>query len=366
MDTQNQIFENTEAPKPNKKHRKRPVGLILFLLVLILALAGGAAYYLYQRRQPEEALKSYLQKIQEMDFEGMAGLLQSSDLTALDEADLRDAAYTDFFKMINEKMTYEITGNQFSIQDGPAQVTARIQYIDGSDIYKEAITEFLRQIVSSAFSGEELTQQQTRETLSSILMEKAQASEDKFTSAEIVYPMIKTTEGWKVSALDEETVKIMSANFQSVEDEVNQSLSDMESGSGSAQSEVPKADSTDRIDMETEQFSIKFADYKTGKDFGGEPCLFVYYDYTNKGDAPSSAIVDVSLQAYQNGTLCETAIPAENEEAIDHYMDEIKPGKTIRVCQVFSLQDQSDVTLSASEAFSLSGGASSSQILTLS
>ena len=97
MDTQNQILQKRQSAKPNKKHRKRPVGLILFSACSISTSA--AAYYLYQRRQPEEALKSYLQKIQEMDFEGMAGLLQSSDLTALDEADLRDAAYTDFFKI---------------------------------------------------------------------------------------------------------------------------------------------------------------------------------------------------------------------------------------------------------------------------
>ena len=36
--------------------------------------------------------------------------------------------------------------------------------------------------------------------------------------------MIKVNGQWKVTALDDETVKIMSANFKSVEDEISQTL----------------------------------------------------------------------------------------------------------------------------------------------
>ena len=68
-------------------------------------------------------------------------------------------------------MTWSITKTSFSFQNGTADVTARIRYIDGSDIYRETVTEFLRQIVSSAFSGESLTEQETQEKLAAILME---------------------------------------------------------------------------------------------------------------------------------------------------------------------------------------------------
>lgn len=42
-------------------------------------------------------------------------------------------------------MTYKITKNRFDIQNGTASVTAHITYIDGTNIYKATITEFLRQ-----------------------------------------------------------------------------------------------------------------------------------------------------------------------------------------------------------------------------
>ena len=64
--------------------------------------------------------------MKKMDFNAMESMIQSSDLTALDNADIRDAAYTDFFSEINKKMTYKITRNRFDIQSGTASVTAHM------------------------------------------------------------------------------------------------------------------------------------------------------------------------------------------------------------------------------------------------
>lgn len=347
------------------KKKKRKTGLFIFLLVLILAVAGTAAYYFMERQKPQNTVKNFLKSMQSMDFDSMGALLQSNDLTALDNADIRNAAYTSFFEGINKKMTYDIAKTQFNIQNGTANITAHIKYIDGSDIYKETITEFLRQIVSTAFSGKELTEQEIEQKLASILLEKSETVEDKFAEADIVYPVIKANGEWKIVSLDDKTVKIMSANFKNVEDEINQSLVDMEKGSSSGSAEAPTAAAGDTINMNNEKFSIHYTQHKVAKDFGGNPCLLVYYDYTNNSTAASSAMVDVSLQAFQNGESLSAAIPESNEDAIDQFMSEIQPGQTVNVCQAFSLNDKSDVTLQAGEAFSFGGGTLSSQILKL-
>ena len=365
MDTQNnEAYEQQSGNIPVKKKKGR-TGLIIFLIVLILAIAGGAAYYFIQRQKPQQALDKFLGAMQKMDLDTMESLLQSSDLSALDNADIRDDAYAEFFKSINEKMTYKVTKNSFDIQNGTAQVTAHIKYIDGSDIYKETISEFLRQIVSTAFSGEDLTEEQTQQKLAAILSDKAGATKDKFNEADIIYPMIKIGDDWKIVSLDDETVKIMSANFKSVEDEINHSLDSLEAADSTQDGETPSAEAGDKIDLSTEKFSIRYVQHKMAKDFAGNPCLLLYYDYTNNGSTASSAMVDVNIQAYQNGKVCDAAIPETNEDAIDHFMSEIKPGETVNVCQAFSLSDKSNVTLQAGEAFSFGGGETTSQILKL-
>lgn len=301
--------------------------------------------------------------MQNMDFTTMESMIQSSDLSALDNADIRNTAYTDFFSEINKKMTYKITKNRFDIQNGTASVTAHITYIDGTNIYKATITEFLRQIVSNAYAGNQLSEDETQETLASILNEQAKKVEkDEFSEADITYPLIKTNSGWKIVSLDDETVKIMSANFKSVEDEINNSLNNTDSEDSSASS-APEASADDTLNLTTDKFTIKYTKHVITKDFAGNPCIMVYYDYTNNESTASSAMVDVSLKAYQHGEACEAAIPENNDDAIDHFTAEIQPGQTVNVCQAFTLTDESDVTVQAQEAFSFDEDAVAKQIL---
>lgn len=364
-----QLNTPEEQPVPKKK-KKGKAGRILLLLVLLLAIAAGAGYYFYERSQPARELDSYLAAIQNLDFTSMESMLQSGDLSALDNADVRNATYESFFKSINAKMTWKITKTSFNFQAGTAEVTARIRYVDGSDIYRETVTEFLRQIVSSAFSGESLTEQETQDKLASILNEKAASLEDKFSETDIIYPMIKVNGQWKITALDAETVKIMSANFKSVEEEISQTLAasdssaDNATGTADPSAQAP-ASSDGTIDLTNERFSIHYTRNVVSTDFGGEPCLLVYYDYTNNGENASSAMVDVNLTAYQNGASLEAAIPASSDDAIDTFMKEIQPGETVNVCQAFSLKDMSPVTLQAADAFGLDTGITASQTLNL-
>ena len=346
-----------------KKNKKGHAGLIIFILILVLAIGGGAGFYFYQRQQPRKAVEQFLDSMQNMDFTTMESMIQSSDLSALDNADIRNTAYTDFFSEINKKMTYKITKNRFDIQNGTASVTAHITYIDGTNIYKATITEFLRQIVSNAYAGNQLSEDETQETLASILNEQAKKVEkDEFSEADITYPLIKTNSGWKIVSLDDETVKIMSANFKSVEDEIDNSLNNTDSEDSSASS-APEASADDTLNLTTDKFTIKYTKHVITKDFAGNPCIMVYYDYTNNESTASSAMVDVSLKAYQHGEACEAAIPENNDDAIDHFTAEIQPGQTVNVCQAFTLTDESDVTVQAQEAFSFDEDAVAKQIL---
>lgn len=366
MDTQNQEQQNQQPEQAlPKKKKKKHRGWMIFLLAAIIGAAGAAAYYFTERQKPAKAVENFLENMQQMDFDGMSALLQSNDLSALDNADIRTAAYTRFFQGVNQKMTFEIKKNQFNIQNRTANVTAHIKYIDGADIYKETISEFLRQVVSTAFSGKELTEEEIQTLLAGILEEKAASVEDKYAEADITYPVIEANGQWKIVSLDEETVKIMSANFKNVEDEINNTLVSMDETSDTRETKAPEATADGKIDMDNEKFTIRYTQHKVADDFGGNPCLLVYYDYTNNGTAASSAMVDVNLQAYQNGEILSAAIPESTEDAIDQFMAEIQPGATVNVCQAFSLKDSSDVTLQAGEAFSFSGGNTTSQVLKL-
>lgn len=278
MDTNDQdILEEQTAP-PRKRKKKK--SWIIVLVIVILAAALGTGYYFMERQKPISTARNYLDDIKAMNFDGMKELLQSNDMTALDNADITNDAYAAFFQKVNQKMTYKITKTKFDIKNGTATVTAHIKYIDGSDIYKETIAEFVKQIVASAFSGTSLSEDETNQKLASLLEEKSDTVEDKFAETDISYPLIQAGDKWKIVSLDEETVKIMSANFVNVQDEINQELTNSENQANS-DSPAPSSSTDGTIDMSNDKFTIHYTQCRVVKDISGASCLLVYYDYTN-------------------------------------------------------------------------------------
>ena len=369
------INNDFEDNSPRRKKKSKKPLIICLVILLIAAVAGGVAWYLNERHKPVEATEKFLTGMQNMDFTTMENLLQSHDLSALDDADIRDSAYTDFFTTINKKMTYKITKNKFDIQNGTAKVTVHMKYIDGTNIYAATIQEYTRKVAVAAYAGKTMTQDDIQEMLASLLTENASTADEKYSDIDITYPLIKIGDEWKIVSLDDTTVKVMCANFKNVKDEISSQLNDDSSDSSSdasADSTEP-SDTSDSaqtagssIDITTDKFSVRFKQFAVSKDYGGNSCLMIYYDYTNSGDSQSSAFVDFTLQASQNGESLEGTYPEANDTAVDNYMNTIDPGKTVTVCQVFLLKDTtSDITLQGKETLNVSGGQTTSQVLKL-
>ena len=117
--------------------------------------------------------------------------------------------------------------------------------------------------------------------------------------------------------------------------------------------------------MDNDHFTLRLKEFRVTQAIDDSDCLLLYCDYTNNGSSSSSALVDVQLSAKQNGEKLSPAVPKEDEPAIDNYIAEVDPGNTVTVCYAFSLNDKSDVTLEASEAFAFGGGNVTSQTIKL-
>ena len=140
----------------------------------------------------------------------MESMIQSSDLTALDNADIRDAAYTDFFSEINKKMTYKITRNRFDIQNGTASVTAHITYIDGTNFTKRLSLNFSVRSFPTLMPETSL-QKKKRHRQNLLLFWVKRQKKWKRCILRNRYHLSgdQNRFGWKIVSLDDETVKIM-------------------------------------------------------------------------------------------------------------------------------------------------------------
>lgn len=104
------------------------------------------------------------------------------------------------------------------------------------------------------------------------------------------------------------------------------------------------------IDFKARTFTLKYLSHELGTDYEGNPCLFVYYSFKNVGEENLVPMAAVALKATQNGMDCLAAVVMDsNHQEIDNYMQEVEPGKEVKVCQAYSLPDDTEITIEASE-----------------
>ena len=333
---------------PNEgKHRKLIIPIILILLVAALGVGGYFLFYTHEA--PQETVLDFLAAAKLLDFDKMP--VQSKDMSVLDETDVKSSVFRNFFLQNNKKFTFEIANSRLNITKDTAQVTAHLKYLDNQEVYRQALSELLRQVVENTMDKNFSEDTETQETILTLLRAKQSELGDTFIETDVVYNLIKVDNEWKLVSLDRETVRAITANCVSVQQEINR----LQEGD-TAVADNRHLEEDGSFDVVTDTYSIKYASHEISTDFSGKPCLLLFYDYTNLSEYPAGALIDVSMQVLQHGKVRPAAIPDTFVSETDSYLKEVEPGETARICQAFSLEDLSDVTIQVYEGNSLSGG----------
>ena len=359
---------------------KTTSSILILCSVVFICLLAVFGLYSHEKSKPIAVAEAFLASIQDLDFDRMEQLVKNNDLSSLDRADVRSTSYRDFYQMVNSRMTYDIRRTDFHFSSGTAEVIAHIRYIDGTSIYQNVVSDFMRTIVDSAFSGVALNEEDTSDTLAEMLMARKDQLDGCFAETQVRYPLEKIENEWKITSLDEQTIRIITANFYSIEDEIRKSIGQSEESEAeedtsttaeNTQEETPLAESGEDIivmgdavsdaasnplvnidtaqalSIDTADFSIRYNKYALGKDYAGSDCLLYYFTYTNRSSEPSSPMKDIRLKAFQNGKSLSDAIPNGKDAALDNFYAQVNPQETITVCRAFSLADRSNVTMQA-------------------
>lgn len=140
------------------------------------------------------------------------------------------------------------------------------------------------------------------------------------------------------------------ANSTEISSEVSQSKSEVEEESES----IDNSDET--INFVTDKISIVYTGFEMAKDYEGNDCIVLYFDFTNNGKDNTNAAMSTYIQVFQDGVECESAMLSFDYDidATENYLKDIQSGNTINVAEVFEIKSDSDITIEASEAFSFS------------
>ncbi|MCI7122280.1 MAG: DUF5067 domain-containing protein [[Ruminococcus] gnavus] len=107
------------------------------------------------------------------------------------------------------------------------------------------------------------------------------------------------------------------------------------------------------IDFTAEKFNVKYVRHEFTNDYEGNKCLLYYYTFTNNSDENATAGIAANVQCFQDGSECEMGIMAEQNDSMNNYaLNEVQPGGTVEVCQVYKLKSDTELTIEASDMIS--------------
>ena len=111
---------------------------------------------------------------------------------------------------------------------------------------------------------------------------------------------------------------------------------------------------TPLFDYDLDTCHITYTRHEITKDYNGNDCLVIYYNYTNKRSKECSAMGNSAyIQLYQDGIQKDHAtLPYERKnDAADNKYRNVMTGTTIEVAEVFELDNRNEVTLVISDIF---------------
>jgi len=196
---------------------------LLLILTLVLLTIGCSS-----QANPETAVKNYLEAVKKFDVETMNSLMAEPEEDYFKEM-LEDEGematyFMDYIKDNAKKIEYEIINTE--TEDNTAKVDVKAKFINGSPLIIETFGEFFKNLMAEAFSGNELSEEETEALMIEIMEEKSKEIETEFVETEFTINLVKKDNNWYLEEVSDELTNVVTSNFFKAFDEINESFNE--------------------------------------------------------------------------------------------------------------------------------------------
>lgn len=191
---------------------------ILVGTILLLSLAGcGAA-------KPEATVEKFFTAAQKLDAETMASTIVPSNTK--DVTDMKSMLSTEqvpedqvvLYEYLSEylksnagKMTFKVTGSE--INGDNAVVTVDCKYVDAGPVFKATMGALMQKMLSIAFSGTEIAEEQTSQMFVDTMKEQANSMSETYKESTVKVNCIKQDNTWYISETTDEIKDVVTSGF---------------------------------------------------------------------------------------------------------------------------------------------------------
>lgn len=197
---------------------KKKLFSIIIAALLLVSMIGCSP------SKPENAVNTLMKNAQKFDIDGIKETLRpelrDNDIATegLDSDETMNL-YLDYFKDNAKKIKYSI--GDIVVDDDFASVNVEVQYVDGIDALESAVIKLLKESFAGTFSGDEMSDEEIQEVVSTALTNYQSEHGDEFVTTSIVLECIKIDNKWYIDDLDDDFLNVIFCNFVSFMDSIN-------------------------------------------------------------------------------------------------------------------------------------------------
>lgn len=158
----------------------------------------------------EKAVTDFMTAIQNCDYETMASIGNGMDA---DKINTTDEQSKQVFDNLFNKTTYEIKSAELQ-EDKSVLVTTDITTVDVGKAYSTAITNSFSQLLNNAFSGEELSDEESEQIIIDNLVNELNNSNTGTVTTTVNIKVLKVDKTWKVDC-DDAFINAITGNLKS-------------------------------------------------------------------------------------------------------------------------------------------------------
>ena len=193
--------------------------------MLSLALLAGCS-----GAKPESTVEEFFTAGQQLDTEAMAAAVLSTNEEVTDPEELltddSNEYLLEYFKTNAEKMTYEVTGSE--IDGDKAIVTMNAKYVDGAPLIKATISSAFMKMLPLAFSGTEMTEEETNQMFADTMKEQSEIVSETFKEATLKIDLVKEDNEWYITEITDEMMDVVMSGFMSLSTELEGAFEETE------------------------------------------------------------------------------------------------------------------------------------------
>ena len=200
----------------------RSIAISMLSLALLAGCSGA---------KPESTVEEFFKAGKQLDTEAMAAAVLSTneeEVTGTEEllTDESNEYLLEYFKTNAEKMTYEVTGSE--IDGDKAVVTMNAKYVDGAPLIKATISSAFMKMLPLAFSGTEMTEEETNQMFADTMKEQAEIVSETFKEETLKIDLVKEDNEWYITEITDEMMDVVMSGFMSLSTELEGAFEETE------------------------------------------------------------------------------------------------------------------------------------------